>query len=72
MLEQVGHARLAVVFIAGAHQVRHVDRGGGLGFVGNQQHSQAIGQAVFGDAFDRGGLRDAGWQAGGSGLKGQE
>jgi len=72
VFQQVRHARLAVVFVARAHQVGHVDGGGGLGFVGNQQHPQAVGQAVFGDAFDRGGLRDAGRQAGGSGLEGQE
>ncbi|KAG1256384.1 hypothetical protein G6F65_016335 [Rhizopus arrhizus] len=72
MFKQVRHAGLAVVLVARADQIGHVDRGRGLGFVGDQQHSQAIGQAVFGDAFNRGGLRDAGRKAGGAGLEGQK
>ncbi|MNT47791.1 hypothetical protein D3C72_1845320 [compost metagenome] len=72
VFKQVRHAGLAVVFVARTDQVGHVDRGRGLGLVGNQQHSQAIGQSVFGDAFNRGGLRDAGRKAGGAGLEGQE
>ncbi len=53
VLQQVGHARLAVVLVFAAHPVGHVHRGGGFGVVGRQQHLQAVGQAVFGDAFDR-------------------
>ena len=42
------------------------------GLVRHQQHPQAVAEAVLGDAFDRGGLRDACRQAGGAGLEGQE
>lgn len=72
VLEQVGHAGLAVVLVARSHQVRHVDRGGGLGRVGRQQHAQAVGQAVFGNALDRGHFRDARGERRGAGLESQE
>ena len=53
MLQQVRHAGLAVVLVARAHVIGQVDRGRGLGVIGDQQHLQAIGQPVLVDAFDR-------------------
>ena len=53
VLEQVGHARLAVAFMARAHQHRQVDRHRRLRIVGIQQHQQAVVEPVFRDAFDR-------------------
>ena len=56
VLQQVGHAGLAVTLVPRADAVGDVDGGGGLGVVGHQQQLQAVGQAVFGDAFDLGDL----------------
>jgi hypothetical protein len=52
VLEQVGHAGLAVVLVARSDHVGHVDRHRRLGVVGVQQHLQAVGEAVFVDPFD--------------------
>jgi hypothetical protein len=52
MFQQVGHAGLAIVLVLGAHAVGHVDRGGGLAGVRRQQHLQAVGQSVLGNALD--------------------
>ena len=54
VLKQVGHAGFAVVLVARADQVGEVHRDRGLGGVGEQQHAQAVAEAVFGDAFDGG------------------
>ena len=59
VLQQVRHARLAIAFVARAHQVSHVDRHLGLRSVGEKQDVQAVGQDVFGDALDGGDLLDA-------------
>ena len=59
VLEQVRHAGLAVVFVARADQVGDVDGDGRFRGVREQQHLQAVRQAVFGDAFDRRAQRDA-------------
>ena len=66
VLEEVRHARLAVGLVPGAHQVGHVDGGGWLGRVRKQQHPQAVGKAVLGDALDRGLLGEDGdrWSLG--------
>ncbi|MNU32041.1 hypothetical protein D3C71_205730 [compost metagenome] len=52
VLEQVGHARFAIVFMARTDQVDDVGGQGRLAGIGEQQHAQAIGQPVFGNAFD--------------------
>ena len=52
VFQQVGHARFAIVFMARTDQVDDVGGQGRLAGIGEQQHAQAIGQAVFGDAFD--------------------
>ncbi len=62
VLQQVRHAGLAVVFVARADQIGDVDGHGGLGGVRKQQHFQAVRELVFGDAFDRRALDDAGRQ----------
>ena len=54
VLQQMRHAGLAIVLVAATHAVGHIDRGGGLGPIGREQHPQTIGQAVFADAFDLG------------------
>ena len=60
MLQQVGHAGLAVIFMARSDQVGHVDGGRWLGVIWCEEHAQAVaGEAVFRDAFDAGYLRDA-------------
>ncbi len=64
VLQQVGHARLAVVLLPAAHQVGDVGGDGGLAGVGIEQHPQAVGQAVLGDALhgrdpDGGGQRQS-------------
>ena len=53
VLEQVGHARLAVALVAGANEVGDVDGDRRLRRVREEQHAQAVRQPVFGDAFDR-------------------
>ncbi len=52
VLEQVRHARLAVVLEAAADEVGDVDRDRGLRGVREEQHLEAVGQAVLGDALD--------------------
>ena len=54
VLQQVRHAGLAVAFVARADQVRHVDRDLGVGGVGIEQHAQAVGEDILGDAADGG------------------
>ena len=56
VLEQMRHAGLADVLLPRADAVGHVDRRRRFTGVGHQQHLQAVGQAVFGDAFDGGGF----------------
>ena len=58
VLEQVGHAGLAVVLVPGPHAVGQVHRGRRLGIVGHQQHLQAILEPVFGDALHRTHMRE--------------
>ena len=65
VLQQVGHAGLAVVLVHRTHAVDQVDGHGGLGGVGEQQHAQAVGQRVLADAFDAGAGGDAPGQRGG-------
>ena len=59
VFEQMRHAGFAVVLVARADKVGDVDRDGRLGCIGQQQDLQAVVEAVFGDAFDRGDLADA-------------
>ncbi len=54
VLEQVRHAGLAVALVARADEVGDVDRDRRLGGIGEEQHAQAVGEQVFGDAFDGG------------------
>ena len=56
VFEQVGHAGLAVAFVARADQDGHVDGDRRPRRLGEQQHAGAVGEPVFGDAFDRGDL----------------
>jgi hypothetical protein len=71
VLQQVGHAGLAVVLVHRADQVGQVDGDRGLAGVGEQQHAQAVAHAVFADAFHAGtrcdalGRRDAIGEGGG-------
>ena len=54
------HARLAVTFMAGTHQIGDIDCNSWLGIVWEQQDAEPIIlQQVFGDAFYRGLLGDA-------------
>ena len=53
VLEQVGHSGLAVVLVARAHLVGDVDRDRRLGRIGEEEHAQAVGKPVLGDALDR-------------------
>ena len=52
MLQQVGHAGLAVDLIERAHHVGDVGGDGGLAGIGEEQYPQAVAQPVFGDALD--------------------
>ena len=52
VLQQVRHAGFARPFVARSHLVDQVDGHGGLGFVRTQQHGQAVGELVLGDAVD--------------------
>ena len=54
VLQQVRHAGLAVVLVARADVIGHVDRGRGLAVIGGQQDLQAVGQPVLADALDLG------------------
>ena len=61
VLQQVRHAGFARPFVARSHLVDQVDGHGGLGLVRAQQHGQAVGELVLGDAVDRlAHLHDAG------------
>ena len=60
VLEQVRHAGLAVVLHARADLHGQVHGRRRLRVVGQRQHVQAVGQRVFGDAFDAGDARHAG------------
>ena len=53
VLEKVGHARLAVSFVPRPDQHSQVDRHLGAGRIGEQEHSQAVFQAVLRDSFNR-------------------
>ena len=53
VLEQVGHAGLAVALVARADQDRQVDGDLGPRGVGEQEHAQAVVQPVLGDPLDR-------------------
>jgi hypothetical protein len=68
VLEQVRHAGLAVVFLAGADEVGDVDRRRRLGGVGKEQHPKAVAERVFGDPLDRCALCDAGGHGGPGGA----
>jgi hypothetical protein len=52
VLEQVGHAALAVALVARADQVGDVDRDLVLRVVGEEQDAQAVVELVLADAFD--------------------
>ena len=66
VFEQVRHAGFAVALVPAADAVGQVDRRRRLRVVGRQQHLQAVGQAVFGDALHRGdGFRRCDCDAGG-------
>ena len=54
VLQQVGHACLAVAFLAGTDQHRHVDRDLRLRAVREEQHPQAIVELVLSDALNGG------------------
>ena len=56
VLQQVGHARLAVTFVARADENCQVDGDLGTRRVGEKQHVQPIGQPILGDSLDRGDL----------------
>src|SRR5690606_475714 len=51
VLEQVRHAGLAVVLVARADQVGHVDGGDRLARIGEQHHPHAVVQRVLADAL---------------------
>ena len=51
VFQQVSHAGLAVTFVAGSHQIGHVDGHFRVGWIGEQQNAQSVGKVVFGDAF---------------------
>ena len=53
VLQQVGHARLAVALVARTDEVDDIDGHGVERAVGHQQHLQAVIEAVFGNALDR-------------------
>ena len=52
VLQQVRHAGFARPFVARSHLVDQVDGHGGFGLVRAQQHGQAVGELVLGDAVD--------------------
>ena len=56
VLEQVGHAGLAVAFVARADEDGQVDGDVGRRGIGEEQNAQAVVEAVFGDTFDGGDL----------------
>ncbi len=58
VLQQMRHAGFAIALKARADHIGDVDGYGGLGVIGEQQHLEAVGEAILGDAFDRG---DLGW-----------
>ena len=60
VLEQMGHAGLAIALVPRADAEGEVHRGGRPGVVRHQQQLQAIGQPVLGDAFNLGDAIDAG------------
>ena len=60
MLEEVGHARLAVALVARPHEVCDVHRDLLLALVREQQEAQAVGKPVLRDALDGGHLRGPG------------
>ena len=62
MLEQVGHAGLAVVLVTGADHIGDVDSDIGFGGIGEKEDAEAIGEAVLVNAFDAGDVGDAGRQ----------
>ena len=60
VLQQVGHAGLAVALVPRADQDRQVDGDLGAGRIGEQEHAQAVIQPVLGDPLDRGDLSRSG------------
>ena len=56
VLEQVGHAAFAVALMPGADQIGHIYRNGGFGRIREHQETQAVIEAVFGNALDGGHL----------------
>ena len=54
VLQQVRHAGFAIALVARADHIGDVHRDRRLGVIGEQQHLQAVVEAVFGDAFDGG------------------
>ena len=72
VLQQVGHARLAVALMPRADQDRQVDGDLGPRRVGEEQHLQPVVQPVLGDSLDRGDLAGRGrFCAGGNTLDSQ-
>jgi len=59
VLEQVGHAGLAVIFVRRADLVGHIHGRRRVRRIRKQQYREAVGQPVFGDAFNGRTLRDA-------------
>jgi hypothetical protein len=59
VLQEMGHAGLAIGFVARADAVDDVDGDLGLGVVGKQEDVQAVGKGVLRDALDGGHLLNA-------------
>ena len=60
VLQQVGHARLAVTLMPRADEDRQVDGDLGPRRIGKEQHLQPVGQPILGDSLDRGDLAGRG------------
>src|SRR5262249_19555617 len=71
VLQQVGHAGLAVALVARADEDRHVDGDLGGGVVGEEEEADAVVVAGLGDALDGGGLLRLGGALGGGGGRGR-
>ena len=67
VLEQMRHAGFPSAFVPRPDHIGHVDRDSWLGVIGEQEHLEAVVQAVFGDTLHRGDL--AGFGRGAMGAK---
>ena len=67
VLQQVGHARLAVTLVPRADEDGQVDGDLGPRWVGKEQHLQPVGQAILRDSLDRGDLAGRGRVGSGQG-----